>query len=316
MTAQPNLQCRICRQSDAGCQIYQVKEMMFGWRDTFDYFECSHCGCLQIREFPNDIAKYYAGDYYSFIRTHPLKRRIKDFFKRHRDSHFFGRDTLISRALAYLYPNPSLELVAVAKPNLDSRILDIGCGASAWILNSLKNLGFKNLLGTDPGLSEDIQEENGLCLLKKSVHELGGTWDLIMFHHSFEHIRDPHETLDSVRRLLSPGGLCLIRIPIVSSHAWRHYRAHWVQLDAPRHFFLHSLKSLELLAAQHGFAIEKICYDSCESQFWGSEQYARDIPLCAGPIFSRRQMRAFRKAAEELNRNKQGDQAAFYLRKQ
>lgn len=57
-----------------------------------------------------------------------------------------------------------------------------------------------------------------------------------MFHHSFEHIADPFETLCSVRRLLS-SGTCLIRIPIVDSWAWENYGVNWIQIDAPRHFF-------------------------------------------------------------------------------
>jgi len=39
-----------------------------------------------------------------------------------------------------------------------------------------------------------------------------------------------------------PGGWCVIRIPTVSSFAWEHYREQWVQLDAPRHFFLHKVR--------------------------------------------------------------------------
>ena len=67
-----------------------------------------------------------------------------------------------------------------------------------------------------------------------------------MFHHSFEHLPDPIETLERVYRLMPSGGNCLIRIPLVSSEAWKKYGPHWVQLDAPRHFFLYSIESLKL----------------------------------------------------------------------
>jgi hypothetical protein len=53
----------------------------------------------------------------------------------------------------------------------------------------------------------------------------------------------------------------------------------WVQLDAPRHFFLHSANSLGLLAGKVGMAVTETVYDSDELQFVGSEQYLKGIPL-------------------------------------
>lgn len=64
----PKSLCRICDNENLN-QAYQLKEMMFGIRDEFTYFECSVCGCLQISEFPEDISKYYPQDYYSFSES-------------------------------------------------------------------------------------------------------------------------------------------------------------------------------------------------------------------------------------------------------
>jgi predicted SAM-dependent methyltransferase len=145
-----------------------------------------------------------------------------------------------------------------------------------------------------------------------------------MFHHSFEHVADPGPTLDSVRKLLAPGGTCIIRVPTVSSYAWQHYGINWVQLDAPRHFYVHSVKSMKIVAERAEFEVSKLVYDSSAFQFWASEQYSQDIPLFdnrsyavsrAGSVFSKEQIAAFEKRALELNRAEQGDQAVFYLRK-
>ncbi len=143
-----------------------------------------------------------------------------------------------------------------------------------------------------------------------------------MFHHSFEHLPDPIEALEAVHRLLSPGGECMIRIPLVSSEAWKKYGTHWVQLDAPRHFFLFSIESLKVLAEKTKFKIKEIVYDSSEFQFWGSEQYLKDIPLMAEnsygknpakSIFTKTQIEDYKKMADKLNRESQGDQAAIYM---
>jgi 2-polyprenyl-3-methyl-5-hydroxy-6-metoxy-1,4-benzoquinol methylase len=58
-------------------------------------------------------------------------------------------------------------------------------------------------LGIDPFLEQSIEYENGLRILKKTIREVEGEWDVIMFHHSVEHLPDPLETLQSVTELLS-----------------------------------------------------------------------------------------------------------------
>ena len=202
-------------------------------------------------------------------------------------------------------------------------ILDVGCG-SGTLLYLLREAGFSNVLGVDPHIDRDIKYNNGLRIFCQEVQEVKGSWDLIMFHHSFEHMRDPLKVLQSVSRLLAADGCCLIRIPVVSSFAWENYGVHWVQLDAPRHFFLHSLNSLRTLAMREKFHLEDIVFDSDEFQFWGSEQYKQGISLRSNrsysvnpgqSIFSQKQMDGFQERAKRLNLDARGDQAAFYLKK-
>ena len=146
-----------------------------------------------------------------------------------------------------------------------------------------------------------------------------------MFHHSFEHLPNPIEALEAVYRLLPPNGECMIRIPLVSSEAWKKYGTHWVQLDAPRHFFLYSVESLKVLAEKTKFQIREIVHDSNESQFWGSEQYLKGILLLAEnsyarnpakSIFSKAEIKNYKQMARKLNLESQGDQAVIYMVKE
>jgi len=199
----------------------------------------------------------------------------------------------------------------------------VGCG-SGDLLFSLHEMGFKNLLGVDPFIANDIEYAGSVKVLKNELQNIEGEWDLIMFHHSFEHIPDPAKTLRTVFELLKHNGQCLIRIPTVTSYAWKYYGVKWVQLDAPRHFYLHSIESMKALADKAGLEMQAVIYDSSSFQFWGSEQYKKDIPLRdersyelnpRHSIFSRREISSYAKQAEELNKTSQGDQAIFYLRK-
>ena len=107
----------------------------------------------------------------------------------------------------------------------------------------------------------------------------------------------------------------MIRVPIASSYAWEFYREHWYQIDAPRHFYLHSLSSMGLLAEQSGLAVHEVVYDSTVDQFRTSEMYRRGVRSLKDAGFSKAQVRAWNRSAARLNREGRGDQAVFYLRK-
>lgn len=316
------MKCRICG-NDKENRSYKPKEMMLGLRDEHDYFECAQCGCLQIVNVPENLPDYYPENYYSYKRS-KSSNPIKKWLISHRDNYAAVGNSQLGHLISLFSPEPKLTTLKRIQLNKkSSRIMDVGCGAGN-LLHSLKDIGFENILGIDPFNDSDITYDNGLVIEKKSIHEASGKWDLIMFHHSFEHVYDQSEVLQKVHDLLDVNGQCLIRIPTVSSYAWVHYGIDWVQLDAPRHLFLHSVESMRQLAENNGYKLEHVIYDSNALQFWGSEQYKQDIPLrdkrsyaegIEHSIFTKKEIKAFEKRAKELNSHDQGDQAAFYLRK-
>ena len=52
--------------------------MQQGLREEFEYVECSKCGCLFIKNIPNNIGKYYDINYGSHVHKVTLKNRITD----------------------------------------------------------------------------------------------------------------------------------------------------------------------------------------------------------------------------------------------
>lgn len=328
--------CRICGNSRNNRDFY-VKEMMFGYQDIFRYFQCSNCECLQITEFPKNIAKYYPSNYHSSMPEQSQPRTghsIKRFLRLKRDEAALLKKRGFGRVLQNIFPwdkdriaavNEILDFGQLARRNIcfNTKILDVGCG-QGFFLNNLHSIGFNKLTGIDPFIEREVFYNNGIKIFKKWIHDIDEVFGLIVFNHSFEHMPDPLEVLRSVSRILHKKGMCRIRIPIVPSYAWEKYGVNWVQLDAPRHFFLHSIKSIQILTEKAGLQLEATIYDSTALQFWGSEQYLRNIPLRSSSshwvspensIFSPQDIKVFQDRASELNQKKQGDQAAFYISK-
>lgn len=313
------MNCRICDNENDN-KTYKIKEMMYGFNEEFDYLECSKCGCLQIVDFPESIGKYYPSNYYSFNKG--KVNHFKKHFVIKRNEYVLFKKNLIGKMVNRFYNWPLLETLSLANLDDDSKILDVGCGAG-HLLYSLKEIGFKDLTGVDPFVSKDSVGDQ-VKIYKKTIHELPDSqqFDIIIFNHSFEHIADEFETISKASRLLSSNGSCIIGIPIKTEYIWDRYNINWVQVDAPRHYYLHTLKSFEHLASRAGLIIRDVIFDSSAFQFWGSEQYKKNINLTAdnsyfidhkNSIFSAVDIKEFNKKAEELNKNKQGDQALFYL---
>jgi SAM-dependent methyltransferase len=308
--------CRIC-QNRENHRTFTAREMMFGLRDEFTYFECPKCGCVQIAEVPSQLENYYPPNYYSFQKAGWLKSVLKRCWA----SYSYHDRGLIGRSMALVMgKNQAIESVKRAGVPKGAALLDVGCGSGDLLL-LLHSLGFTNLAGADPFLAKDIVYENGVKVWRRELSEFSEKFDVIMLHHSFEHMTNPTEVIRQSARLLNPGGVLIIRVPVAGSYAWRTYGVNWVQLDPPRHVFLPSVASMKILAELTGLRLGEVVHESNEFQFWGSEQYQRDIPLLdsrsLAPLWKQAlahfKMKQYRARAFELNRKGEGDSACFYL---
>jgi len=315
MNQKKQFTCRICGNTKDNNYL-KIKEMHIGTFDSFEYFECSNCKCIQIVEIPDNLEKYYPSSYYSFQERsvkksffspliNSIKKKIVGFYN--------GKENIIGRVLAVFISNPFSWLNNV-KVNFSSRILDVGCGTGRLLL-SMQRAGFEKLIGIDPFIQSDINYCNSLNIYKKNIFQIDGEFDLIMLHHSFEHMEQPLHVLKKLKSILAKNGVILIRIPVAGGFAWRKYREHWVQLDAPRHFFLQSSTSMQLLCDSAYLKITNVIYDSSIFQFTGSERYLRGITLNSGIFpFSKTEIRKFTDETIRLKKLGDGDAACFYIK--
>jgi SAM-dependent methyltransferase len=310
--------CRVCGVTEKS-GTYEAREMLFGLRTKFHYGQCATCGSLSLLDPPTDYSIYYSRDYYSFSEIRgSAKELIRDFLRAKRDAFYFGDRGLLGRFLARHLEDRALQSVSKLALTRDAKILDVGCGIGK-LLHRMSILGFTNLTGVDPFLLEGAKNGNGVKIRKAHLEDVTDEkYDLVMFHHSLEHVADPRGTLQKAARLLAPRGKCLVRVPVLGQ-VWEEYGNNWVQLGPPWHMWIPTKKAMKSLADSAELKVETVEYDSTPFQFWGSELCRRDVPLNTldpSNLKQRlrfREMSGFRKRAEELNLAGRGDQAVFVL---
>lgn len=331
--------CRICNTA-GNHAAYIGREMMFGTKEEFEYFMCGECGCLQIAEIPENPGKYYPATYTPYNpKTRPVasagwltrvlqKQRCKTaLFNKHYKLNAILKSFVEYPGAIYARPNDALPIGGLLRKagvrSFTARMLDVGCGAYSHWLACLEEIGFTNLYGVDPLIPRSLVHGK-VRIDKAPLSDVCGKFDLITLHHSLEHIPDQSDALTQISQHLAPDGVCLIRIPIVPSRVWDQYKSNWVEFDPPRHLYLHTTHSIKLLASRVGLEVFDVQYDATAFEFYGSEMYARDIPLTCenspwvnpdSTLFSREEMDIFSVMANNANESKESGRAAFFLRR-
>lgn len=305
--------CRICG-NDIGNRSHIARDAYYGGDERFEYFECAHCGAVQIAEVPEDIGKYYPQNYYSFgcmkTPSHLMRFVYRQIFG-HRSGSFYP--------LGWLICALSKHSSWLTKGFFDrrSKILDVGCGAGERLLK-MHYGGFKNTVGIDPFIEKDINYDCGLNILKQDISQVTEKFDAVMMHHSLEHIADQHETLGKANELLDDGGCLLVRIPVAGGYLWRKYGINMFNLDAPRHFILHTPMSITMLAKRHGFVLKSVKYEKSDSLIV-CEKYQFGLKSGEGADFftfcQKVRLKYSRKEAR-LHKNSDADCMNFYFVKQ
>jgi SAM-dependent methyltransferase len=144
-------------------------------------------------------------------------------------------------------------------PSQDSRILEIGC-ATGGLLKVLADLGFRELVGTDPSpacirAASKFYGITGFPATLFTVPVRKQRYDFVILTGVMEHIRDLDTAIKHFQRLVSPGGRVYLEVPDAS-----RYEA---TQDAPfqefsvEHINFFSRNSLSNLMVARGFQVRE-----------------------------------------------------------
>jgi SAM-dependent methyltransferase len=230
-------------------QNYRSTEFMLGLGGEYLYWECFDCGCVALQNPPQDWRPFYPSNYYSFGGSFRdgIATRIADYLRLHQLTHSL---------MSYVRPDPLIASLAPLRKT--DTILDVGAGKGHTVIR-LRSLGYR-ATGIDPFLEEETKDPDR-PVRKCEFASVAGSYRLILLAHSLEHIADQRGTLRLVRERLAADGRAVIRIPLALAD-WREKRGEWWELDPPRHLFLHTPKSLAILAEEAGLRVTRTVFDS------------------------------------------------------
>lgn len=315
-----NIQCKICDNGENNENL-KIKEVYFsGTGKLFNYLECGRCGCLQLLDENIDLSSYYDNETYGAFQK-AKKSGIKHYLTTLRNkSAILGKGGFLRYLLSKTTPLPIWMRIVKDYSNADSKILDVGCGAGAY-LDVLHDIGYKNVSGIDPFIDEDTVHSNGVKINKRYLTQVNELFDVILSHHSFEHVPDPLETLIATKNCLSPNGVAIITIP-VAGDLYRQYKENCYAIQTPQHYFLHTTRSMEILAERSGLVLERIQQDAINTSSWYkySELFSRgmtknEITKDIDSYFSDTERKKFNIIERQLISQNKGDNVTFIFRK-
>lgn len=318
--------CPFCL-SNAVLQTLPVTERSKGTRNIFHFAICRDCGSTYITDLPENISSYYEG-YYSFEESEPTldkfwwKRTVVSIYAKLVVGGGLG---LLFRPLFRCPPpllmkriTPNLQAFLFIGAKARARILDVGSGRGEFV-EMMNRFGYDSASGIDPFLDESSERPH---VRRGDVHSVKGTYDVILFNHSFEHLTDPEAAVKRCADLVSPRGIVVIHLPSIHSREFVKFKQDWWGLHAPYHVSLPSREGIELLAARCGFkVVDTICTSRFDHYLY-SEDYSRDIEdrspnsvrrkLESG-TFDKQRQSSLSKLACTLNKTLAGDWVAYYL---
>lgn len=200
--------------------------------EKFPVYFCNNCQTYQLSivQDPQYYARYYNSfDYYNNQKT-PF-------------SFFSDIIDMLSFQLRIFFLSPP------KKSNFPKRWLDVEAGDGKF----LQKLSKRYFQPVGVEISEKgykkISEKNILCFQGDflSLDFGDNTFDIISFWHVLEHCNNPQKYLQKACNLLSENGLLVFALPWAKSLGFSFGKEHWFHLDAPRHVWWPTQKTIETL---------------------------------------------------------------------
>ena len=267
------ISCNLCGSKNFTF-LFEARDRLHGIEGTFSYVRCSECGLVYMNPqvVPEDIGELYPSDYA------PHSTTAKGSAATIRSLYNQLMKIPVSAQFIRWVTNVKISNDIYRRLNQNSRVLDIGCGAGAF-LNRVKTEKGCEVYGVDISEAAVDAAKNsfGLNIFKGTIVEAPfekGSFDVVTAWWYLEHVPDPDATAARISSLLKPDGYCIIGVPNFESFNAKGFKDRWYHLDCPRHLCIWTPSAMKRLLEQHDLTVTKIIYDKTPWGLRGSLQYS------------------------------------------
>jgi SAM-dependent methyltransferase len=240
--------CPLCG-SKHNTRLFAHKDFTYQTdEEVFAVVRCNACGMVYLNPRPdeNEMARYYPEEFYQTTQT-----------------------------AAGVFADKVERLAAkwkMVKELPIGRALDVGCGKGEFLFLLQRNGWEVEGLEFSPTPANlfDLPIRRGTLDQAAFANE---SFDLVTLWAVFEHLHHPKKYLSEIKRILRPGGRCMILIP-----NFRSLPGWWMQHDdIPRHLLMFTEKTFDRMATEAGFGVTKTTFS--DDIFSGSHRGALNY-LC------------------------------------
>jgi SAM-dependent methyltransferase len=136
------------------------------------------------------------------------------------------------------------------------RVLEVGCGLGDFLVEA-RAAGF-DIQGVDFSASavavanRTLGEEIARSGRLEDLNIPDGSLDIVVLADLIEHVRDPAQLIDQVRRMVKPGGVVFVATPSLDSLSARLMGRFWVEFKL-EHLFYFDPRTIARLLGRAGF---------------------------------------------------------------
>ncbi len=235
MKATASSACPVCRAPDAQEALVQQTNGR-----AYPFLRCSQCGLL-------------------FVSIPPTDQELRDWYDHRWVEEYEERSAEEQQVDQQLQEQRFRHRLAEMRrfASQGRRLLDIGCQNGTFLVLARAEGWEPRGVELAPAAVEQARQQ-GLDVVAGTLAQArfpAASFDVVTLWHLLEHLPQPLELLEEIRRILKPRGLLAIETPNVDSRAFRRQGANWEYLLAPQHLCYFGVQSLGTALEQTGYHV-------------------------------------------------------------
>lgn len=235
--------CPLCLSQQISLRGFRPKDYEYGMTFHGELASCEKCELRFMIPSPSyqEVLRFYPMNYMDYNRS---------------------QNRMMNKIFYYYYLREARRIWTLIERG--GSILDVGCGNGGF-LNALGFQGKDKFFGLEMNpVSAARARSSGFLVQSTTLEEAHfspESFDLIRMNHVIEHFGSPKKALLTAWRALKIGGLLFGETPNVNCLDFKIFGKYWGALHFPRHIWLFTHASLDLLFRQMGF--EKVWVHNC-----------------------------------------------------